>query len=93
MKELKTLLKYFWLMIKNLNESNLKNKSYMNSNNFDTLGPLLGKVLNLVRDAKNETMKTLGNKNLEFDEEDMENIKEDMAKVCAASTYVMEISG
>jgi hypothetical protein len=38
-------------------------------------------------------MKTIGNKNLEFDEEDMENIKEEMAKICSASTYVMEISG
>ena len=30
---------------------------------------------------------------LDIDEEDMETIKEELAKVCKASTYVMEVSG
>ena len=30
---------------------------------------------------------------MELDEEDRENLKEEIAKICGASTYVMEISG
>jgi hypothetical protein len=93
LKELKTILKYFWKNIKNLNETNIKQKIYMDDNNFNTLGLLLNKTLTLVRNAKDETLKTIGNKNLDFDEEDMENIKDDIAKICSPSTYVMEISG
>jgi hypothetical protein len=93
LKELKSILKQFWLMTKNLNETNTKQKNYMNEASFNTLGPLLGKVLTLIKDAKNETMKTLNNKNLEIDDEDMENIRNELAKICQASAFVMEISG
>ena len=34
-----------------------------------------------------------GKKNFDMDEEDLERVKEDLAKICEASTYVMEISG
>jgi hypothetical protein len=29
----------------------------------------------------------------DIDDEDLENIKDELAKICSASTYVMEISG
>lgn len=32
-------------------------------------------------------------KNLDIDEEDLERVKEELAKQCEASTFVMEISG
>ena len=93
-KELKMILKGYWNMIKNLNDNNTKgHKAYMNDQVFSTLGPLFNKILNLVKEAKAKTLKTIGNKNLDFDEEDLENIKDELAKSTAASTYVMEISG
>ena len=93
MKEIKCLLKNLWQMIKNLTENNKKNKNYMQETHFNVLGPILNKVLALVKEAKTASMKSLGNKNLDIDEEDLENVKEELAKICGASTYVMEISG
>jgi hypothetical protein len=82
-------------MVKTLNENNKEAKNYMNDNHFNVLGPLLGKVLALVKDVKTASQKTLvgGKKNFDMDEEDLERVKEELAKVCEASTYVMEISG
>lgn len=40
LKELKIILKHFWLMIKNLNESNKTNKNYMTESQLNTLGQL-----------------------------------------------------
>jgi len=52
-------------------------------------------TLALVKEAKSQSLgqnqlKKLG---LEMDEEDMEVLKDELAKICAASTYVMEVSG
>jgi hypothetical protein len=82
-------------MIKSLNEDNKTHKNYMNDQHFNQLGPLLGKVLAFVREEKTHAMKALqgGKKNFDIDEEDLERIKEEIAKICAPSTYVMEISG
>jgi hypothetical protein len=44
-------------MIKSLNESNKAHKNYLNEQNFNVLGPLLGKVLALVRVAKDAATK------------------------------------
>jgi len=93
LKELKIVLKSFWVMIKNLNENNKEHKMYMNEDHFKTMGTLLNKVLTLVTNAKKETLKALSNKNIDMDEEDEETFKETLAKISAASTYVMEISG
>ena len=38
-------------------------------------------------------MSAINNKNIDLDEEDEETFKETLAKISAASTYVMEISG
>ena len=41
-------------------------------------------------------MKTLTggkSKNIDMDEEDLERLRDELAKICGASTYVMEISG
>lgn len=82
-------------MIKSLNEDNKSAKNYMNDSHFNALGPLLNKVLNIVKEAKTTAMKTIngGKKNFDMDEEDLERVKEELAKICGASTYVMEISG
>lgn len=93
LKELKIILKHFWLMTKTLNENNKTHKNYMTEDFFNTLGPILGKVLNLVSNAKKETINILNNKNVDIDEEDVEVMKENLAKICAPSTFVMEISG
>lgn len=53
----------------------------------------MNKVLNLVSEAKKETVALLNNKKNDFDEEDLEDLKENIAKLTAPSTYVMEISG
>ena len=95
LKSIKTLLKHFWLMIKALNESNKVHKNYMNEQNFNVVGPLLGKILGLVRVAKDAATKQINGfkKNFDLDEEDFEKVKEELAKQCESSTYVMEISG
>lgn len=93
LKELKNILKHFWLMIKNLNENNKTSKNYFNEAQLTTLGQLLNKLLNLVSEAKKETVALLGSKKLDLDEEDIEVMKENLAKLTAPSTYVMEISG
>lgn len=80
-------------MIKNLTENNKVNKNYMNEAQLNTLGQLLNKVLNLVSSAKKETVSILSSKKHEFDEEDLEVMKENLSKLTAPSTYVMEISG
>ncbi len=82
-------------MIKSLNESNKVHKNYLNEQHFNVLGPLLGKILGLVRVAKDAATKQINGvkKNFELDEEDLEKVKEELAKQCEASTYVMEISG
>lgn len=80
-------------MIKAMTDNNKEHKQYMNEQQLSALMGQMNKVLGLVKEAKQETMKTLGNKNMEFDEEDLENIKQELAKSTAASTYVMEISG
>ncbi|MFM7858062.1 MAG: hypothetical protein ACKO96_40635, partial [Flammeovirgaceae bacterium] len=59
------------------------------------VGPLLGKILGLVRVAKDAATKQINGvkKNFDLDEEDFEKVKEELAKQCESSTYVMEISG
>ena len=95
LNELKLLVKSFFYFMKTMNETNKEHKMYMDESHFATLGPILKSVLDLVKEAKEETLKSINSKKAghELDEEDMENIKEELAKVCAASTYVMEISG
>eukprot|EP00347_Sterkiella_histriomuscorum_P001538 403371652 len=93
LKELKIVLKHFWMMIKNLNENNKSSKNYFNESQLTALGQLLNKVLNLVSEAKKETVALLSNKKHDFDEEDIELMKENLSKLTAPSTYVMEISG
>jgi hypothetical protein len=44
-------------MIKSLNESNKTHKNYLNDQHFNVLGPLLGKILALVRVAKDAATK------------------------------------
>lgn len=92
---MKSLLKYFWLMIKTMNEENKNHKNYLNDAQFNVLGPLCAKVLNLVREIRTTTMKSLtgGKRNFDIDEEDLDKVKDELAKICRASTYVMEISG
>jgi sorbitol-specific phosphotransferase system component IIBC len=53
----------------------------------------LNKVLNLVSEAKKETVTLLSSKKHDLDEEDIEMMKENLCKLTAPSTYVMEISG
>lgn len=80
-------------MIKVLNED--KAKPYLGDEQFTLIGSLLQRVLNLVRDVKTKSQKSLLGlkKNLNVDEEDLERVKEELAKQCEASTFVMEISG
>jgi hypothetical protein len=95
LKSLKTILKHFWLMTKVLNEDNKVSKNYMSEGHFNALGPLLSKGLTIIKEAKAQTLKTIssGKKNFDIDEEDLERVKEELARICIASTYVMEISG
>lgn len=52
-KELKLILKSFFLNIKTLNEANKEHKNYMDNTSFTTLGPILRQTLELVKETKN----------------------------------------
>lgn len=84
-----------FLSFKTMNETNKTHKNYLDQNHFNILGPLLKKVLDLVKTAKTETLASINSKKsgLLIDEEDQETIRDELAKVCEASSYVMEISG
>jgi hypothetical protein len=93
LKELKTLLKHFWLMTKTMNEQQPKTPTYMEAEMFTKLGELMGKVLSLVSVAKKESSSLVNQKNIVIDEEDLEVLKEQISKLTKPATYVMEISG
>ena len=93
LKELKTVLKHFWLMTKTMNEQQPKQPTYMEAAMFGKLGELLGRVLTLVSNAKKETGSLVNQKNIEIDEEDLETLKDEISKLTKPATYVMEISG
>ena len=78
-----------------INEENKSVKNYMDEQSFSVLGPLLNKALELVKVAKIDTITSMNvqKAGLEVDDEDMETMKEELAKICSASTYIMEISG
>mmetsp|Transcript_8900 Transcript_8900/g.6653 ORF Transcript_8900/g.6653 Transcript_8900/m.6653 type:complete len:441 (-) Transcript_8900:55-1377(-) len=95
LKELKLVIKHLFLSSKALSEENETHRNYMDDSFFQALGPLLGQTLALVKEAKTESLSATNLKKLglEMDEEDMEALKEELAKICSASTYVMELSG
>lgn len=93
MKELKTLLKHLWFMIKTLNEQQPSQPTYFTAEHIKGLVELLGQVLTQVSTVKKESGSLLNQKNIEIDEEDLEALKEQMTKLSKPATYVMEISG
>lgn len=93
MKELKTLLKHLWFMIKTLNEQQPSQPTYFTAEHIRGLVELLGQVLTQVSTVKKESGSLLNQKNIEIDEEDLEALKEQMTKLSKPATYVMEISG
>lgn len=79
LRELKVVLKHFWLMTKTLNENNSEGqRNYMTGDMFNTLGPVLNKVLTLVSSAKKETADFIKKSNsaADMDEEDIEELKD-----------------
>lgn len=79
LKELKSILKHFWLMTKTLNEKNSEtHRNYMTSDMFNTLGPILNKALTLVSSAKKETADFIKKSSAaaDMDEEDIEELKD-----------------
>jgi hypothetical protein len=69
-------------MIKTLNEDNKSHKNYLDNTHFNTLGPLLNKVLTQVRESKTNSMKSISGikKNFDLDEEDMLKVREELSK-------------
>ena len=74
-----------------MNDAN--NKNFFTGEQLQTLLQTLSRVLDLVQETKNSSAQLLQSKNIGFDEEDIENLKDEMAKICKASTYIMEIHG
>lgn len=95
LKELKMIIKYLFLNSRTINETNTEMKNYMDESSFAILGPLLNTTLELVKEAKAASLNKANYKKMgiEMDDIDIEAIKNEVAKICSASTYVMEVSG
>lgn len=94
-KAVKTYIKELGNALKALNKHNSQARDFLTMEQMQQLGPLMKGTLDLVTLLRNETQTSIAaaKKGFEMDEEDMEIIKEELAKVSRTSSYVMELSG
>ncbi len=78
-----------------LNKHNTQRRDFLTQAQIESLGPLLKATCDLVASVKSATKIVLSQtkKNFEMDEEDVERIKEDLAKMTTVTTQVMELTG
>jgi hypothetical protein len=78
-----------------LNKHNTLRRDFLTQAQIEVLGPLIKSTCDLVASVKSATKIVLSQtkKNYDMDEEDIENIKEDLAKMTTVTTQVMELTG
>lgn len=94
-KAVKIYIKELGNAIKALNKNNSQARDFLTMEQIQQLGPLMKGALDLVTLLRNETQTSIAaaKKGFDMDEEDMDIIKEELAKVSRTSSYVMELSG
>lgn len=92
--DMKIALKGLYHCMKAINTNNdASARNFMTQEQMNTLGPLLKQVLDLVNEIRTESLKGINQMKKEMDEEDLDAVKEQLAKMCKPATYVMEICG
>lgn len=78
-----------------LNKSNQVRRDFLTTAQIEALGPIIKGTCDLVASLKTATQLVIGQtkKNFELDEEDIDRIKEDLARVSSVMTQVMELTG
>jgi hypothetical protein len=81
--------------LKALNETNEVQRDFLSDQQIQEMGPVIKRTLDLVTALRMATKKVIENKkkNHEIDEEDIEKVKQDLAKVSDVACQVMELTG
>jgi hypothetical protein len=94
-KQAKIMIKALANNLRALNKHNSTRRDFLTQAQIEILGPLIKGTCDLVASVKSATKIVLGQtkKNYELDEEDIERIKEDLAKMTTVTSQVMELTG
>jgi hypothetical protein len=94
-KNAKTYLKYFAESLKALNRNNESNREFLTDEQIQSLGPILKRTLDLVTALRAASIRVMQKQkqNQEIDEEDIEKMRTDLAKISKIATQVMELTG
>ena len=94
-KNVKVYMKHLAAALKALNENNDTQRNFLSDEQITSLGPVIQRTLILVQALRVSTQKVIQKKrqNQEIDDEDIEQMKRDLAKVSDVATQVMELTG
>lgn len=82
-------------VLRDLNKHNPTQRQFITQEQVASLGPIIKRTLDLVTALRGATKKVIESKkrNHEIDEEDLERVKEDLAKVSRVACQIMELTG
>jgi hypothetical protein len=94
-KTLKILLKNFAEYLKALHSSNDQARSFLTDAQIKMMGPIIKASLTLVKELKeaHAIVQAQSKANYDLDEEDMDVIQEEIAKVSKVASQTMEVTG
>ena len=94
-KVTKELIKGLANSLRTLGRYNSNDRQFLSADQINALGPFIKGSLELVQEMKNahQTLLSQTKGQLDLDEEDMEKIKEELAKLGKLATQTMELSG
>jgi len=94
-KTLKILLKNFAEYLKTLHSSNDQARSFLTDSQIKMMGPIIKASLTLVKELKeaHAIVQAQSKANYDIDEEDMDVIHEEIAKVSKVASQTMEVTG
>lgn len=94
--ELKRLIKCVFHSMRHIHDSDkaTTGKPFLPVSEIEPLCVMMNKVLTIVETVKVETYQAFSKaKNFDFDEEDMQEFKDEVQKTTKAASYIMELSG
>jgi len=94
-KTLKILLKNFAEYLKTLHSSNDQARSFLTDSQIKMMGPIIKASLTLVKELKeaHAIVQAQSKANYDIDEEDMDVIQEEIAKISKVASQTMEVTG